>query len=85
MDIILLRYFENVTPKELKAFIYIVFNKTTGKYEVKVKRDKPYELCPCEKLIYQLVHVTVGKTPNTLLIEAKDIGEKYLQEIIPLL
>ncbi|MDP2934366.1 MAG: hypothetical protein Q8N59_01175 [bacterium] len=73
---------KGVSPRTFRAFIQIVFNSSAVRYEVKVGRDKPSELRPCEKLIEQITHETIGKAPGSSLIDAKKIGEKRLKEIL---
>ena len=73
---------KSANPRTLKAFISIVFNNNIGIYQVKIQRDKSYTVRPCERLIEELTHSTVGQSSEALLLTAKKIGEERLKKII---
>jgi hypothetical protein len=72
----------DTNPRTLKVFIQIVLNNNSGKYEFKISRGRPPELRPCETLKKEVIHETIGKSPEVLLAEAKKIGERLLREVL---
>lgn len=73
---------KGANPRTLKAFISIVFNNNTGIYQVKIQRDRSCVLRPCEKLVEEFTHTTVGQSSEALLFAAKKIGEERLKKIL---